>query len=43
MDKDGATLSRLEKSKRHYNTWVVNETLEDYSLRYAPKSFRQWS
>ncbi len=39
---EGAT-ARLEKSKRHYNSWVVNETLEDYSLRYAPKSFRRWS
>ncbi len=35
--------ARLEKSKRHYSSWVVNETLEDYSLRYAPKSFRRWS
>lgn len=39
---EGAT-ERLEKSKRHYNSWVVNETLEDYSLRYAPRSFRKWS
>jgi hypothetical protein len=37
------TLTKREKSKRHYNAWVVNETLEDYSLRYAPKSFRRWS
>ncbi len=36
-------MTRLEKSKRHYNSWVVNETLEDYSLRYAPRSFRRWS
>jgi hypothetical protein len=43
MAKDTATLARLEKSKRHYNAWVVNETLEDYSLRYAPRSFRRWS
>jgi purine-cytosine permease-like protein len=34
---------KLERSKRHYHSWVVNETLEDYSLRYAPKSFRRWS
>ncbi len=39
---EGAT-AQLEKSKRHYNSWVVNETLEDYSLRYAPRSFRKWS
>jgi purine-cytosine permease-like protein len=36
-------VTKLERSKRHYNAWVVNETLEDYSLRYAPKSFRRWS
>lgn len=28
---------------RTYNAAVNNETLEDYSLRYAPKSFRRWS
>jgi purine-cytosine permease-like protein len=43
MDRDSSAALRLEKSKRHYNSWVVNETLEDYSLRYAPKSFRKWS
>ncbi len=31
------------KAKRKYNSWVNNEMLEDYSLRYAPKSFRRWS
>ncbi|MGC9506187.1 purine-cytosine permease family protein [Baaleninema sp.] len=33
---------RILKERREYNTWVANETLEDYSLRYAPKSFRKW-
>ncbi|MDY6781169.1 MAG: ATP-binding protein [Cyanobacteriota bacterium] len=33
----------IVKERRDYNTWVANETLEDYSLRYAPKSFRKWS
>jgi purine-cytosine permease-like protein len=28
---------------RKYNGWTQNATLEDYSLRYAPKSFRRWS
>ena len=28
---------------RTYNAAVNNATLEDYSLRYAPKSFRKWS
>jgi purine-cytosine permease-like protein len=43
MDKSPSAATQLEKSKRHYNSWVVNETLEDYSLRYAPRSFRTWS
>jgi len=29
--------------KRRYNRFVNNPVLEDYSLRYAPKSFRRWS
>lgn len=29
--------------RRDYNNWVATETLEDYALRYAPKSFRKWS
>jgi purine-cytosine permease-like protein len=28
---------------RTYNDWAKNDTLEDYSLRYAPKSFRRWT
>ncbi|MEU3955256.1 hypothetical protein AB0F45_23540, partial [Streptomyces achromogenes] len=28
---------------RTYNGWTRNDTLEDYSLRYAPKSFRRWT
>jgi len=43
MTRSESATARLEKSKRHYNSWVVNETLEDYSLRYAPRSFRKWS
>lgn len=30
-------------AKRSYQSWIANETLEDYSLRYAAKSFRRWS
>ncbi|EDX87466.1 ATPase, histidine kinase-, DNA gyrase B-, and HSP90-like domain protein [Synechococcus sp. PCC 7335] len=37
------TARKVVRERRDYNTWVVNETLEDYSLRYAPKSFRKWS
>jgi len=43
MTRSESATARLDKSKRHYNSWVFNETLEDYSLRYAPKSFRRWS
>ncbi len=32
------TLSRRER----YKTWVEDERIEDYSLRYAPQSFRRW-
>ncbi len=28
--------------KRNYQRWVANETLEDYSLRYAAKTYRKW-
>ena len=31
------------KDRREYNSWVASETLEDYALRYTPKSFRKWS
>ena len=28
---------------RKFNDWVKNPIIEDYALRYAPKSFRRWS
>ena len=34
---------RVIKVRRDYNTWVANETLEDYALRFTPRSFRKWS
>ena len=34
---------RIVKSRRDYNTWVGNETVEDYALRFTPHSFRKWS
>ena len=37
------SVQRIVKSRRDYNTWVANETLEDYALRYTPTSFRKWS
>lgn len=33
----------ITKIRRDYNALVANETLEDYALRYAPRSFRRWS
>ncbi|MDR2113207.1 MAG: response regulator [Candidatus Accumulibacter sp.] len=32
----------IAKIRRDYNTWVANETLEDYALRFTPHSFRKW-
>ncbi|EER59518.1 histidine kinase [Acidovorax delafieldii 2AN] len=29
--------------RREYNAWVADETMEDYALRYTPRSFRRWS
>ncbi|MFH1815403.1 MAG: ATP-binding protein [Pseudomonadota bacterium] len=34
---------QIFKIRRDYNTWVATETLEDYALRYTPRSFRKWS
>ena len=34
---------RISSVRRDYNAWVANETLEDYALRFAPRSFRKWS
>jgi signal transduction histidine kinase/purine-cytosine permease-like protein len=29
--------------RREYQSWVANESLEDYALRYAAGSYRRWS
>src|ERR1041384_3166941 len=29
--------------RRDYNAWVASETIEDYALRFTPRSFRKWS
>ncbi|MES2089487.1 MAG: ATP-binding protein [Pseudomonadota bacterium] len=39
----GQALQRVVKVRRDYNTWVGRETLEDYALRFTPRSFRKWS
>jgi len=37
------SLQRVVKIRRDYNAWVANETLEDYALRFTPRSYRRWS
>ncbi|MGD9833181.1 MAG: cytosine permease, partial [Piscinibacter sp.] len=34
---------KIFRIRRDYNSWVANETLEDYALRYTPRHFRKWS
>jgi signal transduction histidine kinase/CheY-like chemotaxis protein/purine-cytosine permease-like protein len=34
---------RVVKIRRDYNNWVGSETMEDYALRFTPRSFRKWS
>ncbi|MEO6277782.1 ATP-binding protein [Roseateles sp.] len=34
---------RIFRIRREYNSWVANESMEDYALRYTPRSFRKWS
>jgi signal transduction histidine kinase/CheY-like chemotaxis protein/purine-cytosine permease-like protein len=40
---DSPAIQRIVKIRRDYNTWVADETLEDYALRFTPVSFRKWS
>ncbi|HEY4383979.1 MAG TPA: hypothetical protein VGN34_05825 [Ktedonobacteraceae bacterium] len=42
---EGQKTAEQERStpKRQFNTLVNNPLMEDYSLRYAPRSFRKWS
>ncbi|RTL49820.1 MAG: response regulator [Rhodocyclaceae bacterium] len=41
--QDNNPPQRVIKVRRDYNTWVARETLEDYALRFTPRSFRKWS
>ncbi len=34
---------RIVRTRRNYNKWVGNQTLEDYALRFTAKSARKWS
>jgi signal transduction histidine kinase/purine-cytosine permease-like protein/DNA-binding NarL/FixJ family response regulator len=40
---EGPPLQRVVKVRRDYNSWVAQESLEDYALRFTPQSFRKWS
>lgn len=33
----------ISRTRRKYNKWVGNETLEDYALRFTAKKARRWS
>ena len=39
---DGAP-QRVVTFRRDYNSWVARETMEDYALRFTPRTFRKWS
>jgi len=34
---------QIFRTRRHYNKWVGNETLEDYALRFTAVQSRRWS
>ena len=38
-----AAPQRIVRTRRIYNQWVANQTLEDYALRFTAKSARRWS
>ncbi|MCY7316768.1 MAG: response regulator [Rubrivivax sp.] len=38
-----APTQKIFRIRREYNAWVADESLEDYALRYTPRSFRKWS
>ncbi|MDB5814655.1 MAG: hybrid sensor histidine kinase/response regulator [Rhodocyclales bacterium] len=41
--EDSEAIQRVVKVRRDYNTWVANETVEDYALRFTARSFRKFS
>ena len=40
---DAVPPRQVKKIRRDYKSWVANETLEDYALRYTAREFRKWS
>ena len=43
IEGQAADMPVTVKPKRRFNKLVNNPMMEDYSLRYAPRSFRKWS
>lgn len=43
MSKPEKASQTVFSLRRDYNKWVINETLEDYALRFTPHGFRKWS
>ena len=43
QNADQPAMQRVVKVRRDYNSWVARETLEDYALRFTPRSARRWS
>ena len=42
-EQNSEPTQRIVKIRRDYNTWVANESIEDYALRFTPRAFRKWS
>jgi hypothetical protein len=42
-DEAAVAPQTIFRFRRDYNSWVADESMEDYALRYTPKSFRRWS
>ena len=43
VNTSASATQRVVKTRRDYNSWVARETIEDYALRFTPRSFRKWS
>jgi purine-cytosine permease-like protein len=42
LETPGASMTKAQSRRARYKNWVEDERIEDYSLRYAPQSFRRW-
>ncbi|MDP2255630.1 MAG: ATP-binding protein [Polaromonas sp.] len=43
MTQSTQPTQKIFRIRRDYNTWVANETMEDFSLRFTPRGRRHWS